>query len=172
MPFKWSGVASAPDGRHGLLISPVTGLRKGGLRTALFLCRPCPLSASGVASAPGGRHGLLIGPVTGIKKGRSSDRPFLCRACGIDGRRRTLSTLSQEMPHEINRLHNSEGRKRKGSCIVPFWNRPDFIRLFLQPHAIMGHIQERITAPYGADFHSDRLISALFSCAFSHVSRF
>ncbi|RRN75860.1 hypothetical protein EIQ31_01870 [Agrobacterium deltaense] len=76
MPFKWSGVASAPDGRHGLLISPVTGLRKGGLRTALFLCRPCPLSASGVASAPGGRHELLIGPVTGIKKGRSSDRPF------------------------------------------------------------------------------------------------
>jgi len=42
MPFEWSGVASAPDGRHGLLISPVTGIWKGGLRIAVFRCRLCP----------------------------------------------------------------------------------------------------------------------------------
>ncbi|HBT67453.1 MAG TPA: hypothetical protein DEB63_03450 [Agrobacterium sp.] len=48
MPSWWSGVASAPDGRHGLPISPVSGTRKGGLRIALFLCRPCHLG--GLAS--------------------------------------------------------------------------------------------------------------------------
>jgi len=36
----------------------------------------------------------------------------------------------------------------------------------------MPQRHERITTPKVLGFHSDRLISALFSCAFSQVSRF
>ncbi|TQN62555.1 hypothetical protein FLX27_02835 [Agrobacterium tumefaciens] len=49
MPFEWSGVASAPDGRHGLPISPVTGITKGRSSDRPFSLPPMPL-LSGPAS--------------------------------------------------------------------------------------------------------------------------
>ncbi|PTV75176.1 hypothetical protein DBL06_08790 [Agrobacterium pusense] len=35
MPLEWSGVASAPDGRHGLLMRAVSGIMNGTLRRGL-----------------------------------------------------------------------------------------------------------------------------------------
>ncbi|ABW89717.1 hypothetical protein F3P66_11040 [Agrobacterium fabrum] len=110
MPFCGSGVASAPDGRHGLPISPASGIRKSGLRIALFSLPPM-----------------------------QSRRPCT----------------------ETN-----------GPNIVSFWDTDNFTRLVLgkpcNNDITIGESQRR----EAVDSHFSLLISALFSCAFSYLSRF